>query len=203
MKVTVSSAISDSVGIMLKNIPSLLGAAILWVLTCWIPYINVGTTIALFYGMPLELSRGKVMNPMSIFDAKYRKYMGEFFACVGLMSVSIIPALLFMVVPGIIISIGWCFAILLIVDKEMNPSEAMQKSTQYTYGHKWTIFVTMLVIYIGLAILAGILSYIFGLIDVSFLTFLVYLFIIVCYISVGVAVTATFYRNLVVNSDNN
>ncbi len=202
MNITVSGAVSESFGTMLKNIPSLLGAAILWILTCWIPYINVGTTIAMFYGMPLELSRGGVMNPLSIFDAKYRKYMGEFFACVGLMSVSIIPALLFMIVPGIIISIGWCFAILLIVDKEMNPSEAMQKSTQYTYGHKWTIFLTTLVVYIGLAIAAGILSWIFEKIDVGFLTFLVFLFIMVCYISVGVAITATFYRHLVVNRNN-
>lgn len=197
MNVTVSRAISDSLGALLKNIPSLVGAAILWVLTCWIPYINVGTTIAMFYGMPLELSRGKILNPTSIFDAKYRKYMGEFFSCVGLMSVSLIPAFLFMVVPGIIISIGWSFAILLIVDKEMNPSEAMQKSTQYTYGYKMTMFLTNIVVYIVLAIVAWILTFIFDKIGVGFLSFIVMLLIIVGFISVGVCVTGTFYRYLV------
>lgn len=197
MNVTVSRAISDSLGVMLKNIPSLVGAAFLWVITIWIPYINVGTTIAMFYGMPLELSRGKIMNPTSIFDDKYRKYMGEFFSCVGLMAVSLIPAFMFLVVPGIIISIGWSFAILLIVDKEMNPSEAMQKSTQYTYGYKMTMFLTSLVVYIILCIVAWVLNALANAIDVSFITWLIWILIAVCFVSVGVCVTATFYRFLV------
>ena len=72
-KVTVTKIVIDSLCTAFKNIPSILGAAILWILTCWIPYINVGTTIALLYGLPLELSQGKIMKPTAIFDASYRK----------------------------------------------------------------------------------------------------------------------------------
>lgn len=53
-KITVSSVLSEGIGLGLKNAPSLLGAVILWLLTIWIPYINVGTTIAI-QTIPIEL----------------------------------------------------------------------------------------------------------------------------------------------------
>ena len=67
---------------------------------------------------------------MNLIDEfKYRKYMGEFFSIMGLMMISLVPAFMFMVVPGIIISIGWSLAICLMIDKELNPAEAMTIST--------------------------------------------------------------------------
>lgn len=39
--------IQEAIQIGLKNLPSLIGAAALYILTIWIPYINVGTTIAM------------------------------------------------------------------------------------------------------------------------------------------------------------
>lgn len=201
MNVSVTRAITDTYTIAVKNIPSVLGAAILWILTCWIPYINVGTTIALFYGMPLELSRGGVMNPLSIFDAKYRKYMGEFFACVGLMFVSLLPAYFFMIVPGIIISIGWMFAVLLLVDKEMSPTTAMSMSTKYTYGYKWTIFLSQLVIYIALFFIYLIIGWILAKIDVGFISFIGFLALFGLTISLGVAFNGAMYRMLVLERD--
>lgn len=62
MNISLGLVLNQTFNTAIKNIPSILGAALLWVITIWVPYINVGTTIALFYGMPLELSRGKVMN---------------------------------------------------------------------------------------------------------------------------------------------
>ena len=60
---------------------------------------------------------------MNLIDEfKYRKYMGEFFSIMGLMMISLVPAFMFMVVPGIIISIGWSLAICLMIDKELNPA---------------------------------------------------------------------------------
>lgn len=43
--------------------------------------------------IPIELSKGKVISPLFIFDGKYRKYMGEYFTLIGLMYLAIIPAL--------------------------------------------------------------------------------------------------------------
>lgn len=197
MNVSFGRAIGDTFQIAVKNIPSVLGAAILWVLTIWVPYVNVGTTIALFYGMPLELSRGRVMNPLSIFDGKYRKYMGEFFACVGLMFVSIIPALCFMIVPGIIIAIGWMFAVLLLLDKELNPAEAMTMSTKYTYGYKWTIFLSQLVVTILLYIVTGILMWLLHAIDVSVIVFVGAIFLFGLWAAISVAFSGAMYRMLV------
>ena len=108
-------------------------------LTIWIPYLNVGTTIAMAT-IPIELSKGKVISPLFIFDGKYRKFMGEYFTLIGLMYLAIIPALFFMIVPGIIISIGWSLAIYILLDKGVAPGEAMIQSNKATYGYKWTIF---------------------------------------------------------------
>ena len=57
------------------------------------------------------------------------------------------------------------FAPLLVVDKEVNPIEAINKSNTMTYGKKWTIFLGLLVIYlvsfIALAIIFGVLGWLF------------------------------------------
>lgn len=201
MNVTIGRAIGDTFQIALKNIPSVLGAAILWVLTIWVPYVNVGTTIALFYGMPLELSRGRVMNPLAIFDGKYRKYMGEFFACVGLMAVSIIPALFFMVVPGIIIAIGWMFAVLLLVDQELNPAEAMTMSTKYTYGYKWTIFFSQLIVTVLLYVVSALVLWLLAAIDVDFIGILFILIIMGLWAAISVSFSGAMYRMIVLERD--
>jgi hypothetical protein len=195
--VTVNKIVIDSFCTAFKNIPSILGAAILWILTCWIPYINVGTTIALLYGLPLELSQGKIMKPTAIFDARYRKYMGEFFSCVGLMLISIIPAFFFMVIPAIIISIGWSFAILLLIDKELNPAQALTESTKYTYGYKWTIFLAELVIGLLLLAVSTILYSVAGAIG-STVTLIMHLLIYLITVCLGVASTGVLYKMLVV-----
>lgn len=141
------------------------------------------------------------MNPLSIFDGKYRKYMGEYFSCIGLMMLSIIPAFCFMVVPAIIISIGWMFAVMLLLDKEMNPTEAMTASTRYTYGYKWKIFLSNLLIYIIGGICAGILFWIAGLIKVGFITFVISVFTIGVLLTIGVSFSGVMYKILVVERD--
>lgn len=42
-KITVAGVISEGIGLGIKNAISMLGATILWLLTIWIPYLNVGT----------------------------------------------------------------------------------------------------------------------------------------------------------------
>jgi hypothetical protein len=120
----VSDVVRNGIAIGLKNALSLIGATILWLLTCWIPYLNVGTTIALVT-MPVALSKGEVISPMEIFNAKYRESMGEFFLLISFQSLGIMIGYLFMGIPGIVMSLSWLLAPMLLVDKGMNPMQAL------------------------------------------------------------------------------
>ena len=180
-KISVVSVLSEGVGLGLKNAPSLLGAVILWLLTIWVPYINVGTTIAI-QTIPIELSKGKVISPLFIFDGKYRQYMGEYFTLIGLMLMSLIPAFLFMIVPGIIISIGWSLAIYLMLDKGIAPG---------AYGYKWTIFGVSF----ALSLIAYILISLFVKLDNSLGLLLIFLTIVAAQV-ISLACMGIIYRDL-------
>ncbi len=169
---TIEGILKDGVAIGLKNFLSILGAIILWVMTIWIPYINVGTTIAIVT-LPLGLSKGTVMSPTEIFDSKYRKFMGEFFITIGLKQLAMIPAYLFMVVPGIILSLAWSQAIYLVIGHGKNPSEALTESNKLTDGYKWTIFLGLFILIIAFFIV----YYLFTLITPILGIILVLLFI--------------------------
>lgn len=77
--------LKDSFVIGFRNAASIVGCVFLWLITIWIPYINIGTTIALSM-LPIELAKGSIISPLSIFDAKYRKYMGEYLITASLMT---------------------------------------------------------------------------------------------------------------------
>ncbi|MDR2010004.1 MAG: hypothetical protein LBQ22_05940 [Bacteroidales bacterium] len=179
----------------LKNLPSILGAVVLYVLTCWVPYINIGTTIALVT-LPIELSKGKVVSPTFIFDGKYRKYMGEMFLLWGLKFQGVFLGTLFFIIPGIVISFSWLLGSFLVIDKGLNPLEALTKSNQYTNGNKKSIFLTYLIIAIGL----GLVTFILGLIPAvgGVLSFLV---IIACS-PMFISMEAYFYKKLVLDREN-
>ncbi len=156
-KFTVSQAFLESIKLGFKNFLSLLGAVILWAITIWIPYLNVGTTVAMVT-LPAKMSRGTIISPLEIFDGKYRKYMGEFFLVTGLKSIVLFPAFLFMYFPGVVMTYAYSFATLFVVDKGINPSEALSVSNRCTHGYKWKMFFTHLLIFIALGIVGGILG---------------------------------------------
>lgn len=139
--ITVWGVIKEGTGIGLKNFLSIFLAIILFILTCWIPYINAGAIVAL-YNLPVVLSKsdGRMIRPTFIFKGEFRKYMGEFFNLTGLIAISIFPAMLFVFVPAIVIGYGWSQAYYLMFDKEISPSESMVQSTKITYGYKSTLF---------------------------------------------------------------
>lgn len=193
-KITIEGVISEGIKIGIKNAASMLGATVLWLLTIWIPYLNVGTTIAMLT-IPIELSRGKVISPLFIFDGKYRQYMGEFFTLIGLMYLAIIPALFFMIVPGIIISIGWSLAIYILLDKGIAPGEAMIRSNKATYGYKWTIFGVNVVLFLIYIILLYIIISVFYF--SGFLGFILWFIAIALFMVVNLGCEAVIYRNLV------
>lgn len=161
-KIELIPVITEGIQIGLKNFVSVFLAVLLWLVTIWVPYINVGTTIAIL-SLPVALSKGDaVLSPLFIFDGKYRRYMGEFFSLIGLMFISLLPAYFFFVVPGVIIAIGWSLAIYILIDKGVAPGEALVQSNRATYGYKWTIFGVSIIVGIASIIIMWLCGLIFG-----------------------------------------
>ena len=163
VNLSVGDIISNGISIQLKNFVTLLGAAILSLITIWIPYLNVGTTIALF-SIVIGLSQDRIISPVEIFDKKYRKYIGEFFILFGLMYIGIMVGYVFFIIPGLVIAVSWCLAIYLFLDYELAPLQAIMLSNKITYGYKWKIFWGLFVIEIIMYVVFLIVYYIFSLI---------------------------------------
>lgn len=179
----------------MKNAPSVVVAVALWLVTIWIPYINIGTTIAISL-LPVELAKGSVINPLGIFDSKYRRYMGEYLITAGLMVIPIYIAFVFMIVPGIVLSLSWALSFYFLLGKGKNPMQAIKASNDATYGSKWTMFLVTLVFGIMVGIVFGILFAICLAINVGFITFLVMFVLIVLAASVRMAIDASFWKQL-------
>ena len=139
----------------IKNFPSLLLVAVLYVVTIWIPYLNVGTTIAV-YNIPLELSKGNIINPLFIFDSRFRRQMPEFFTLIGIKGIAQCLAYLFLWIPGVILSLSWSMAVYLMFDKKIAPTEALVKSNEITYGYKVTLFLVGLCIGLAMGIIMAV-----------------------------------------------
>ena len=168
-KLKVIATIKDGISIALLNYLSLVAAAVLYILTLWIPYLNVGTTIAMC-SLPAEMAKGNVVNPLFIFKAEYRRNMGEFFILMSLMYGAIGVGFLFMGVPGLVLSVAWSFAAVLFVDKGLNALEALRESNRITYGNKWRIFGTEFLVVLALMIVTSIISLLFGIGHISWLS---------------------------------
>ena len=76
-KLEIIPTIKEGVSIALVNYLSILCAVVLYVLTIWIPYLNVGTTIAMA-SLPAEMAKGNVINPLFIFDGKFISNISKF-----------------------------------------------------------------------------------------------------------------------------
>lgn len=177
----------------IKNFLPIFLAVILWLVTIWIPYLNVGTTIAIL-SLPIEISKGKMVNPLFIFDAKYRQFMGEFFTLKGLMALTLTPAYIFGVIPGIVISLGWSLATYILLDKGVAPGEAMVRSNKATYGYKWLIFGLKLIIVFAWILLYTLFAFILDAVPVLFC--IVVLLLITLAVVYRTSCDAIIYREL-------
>lgn len=194
-KVSFRLIFAEALEIGVKNAPSIIGCVVLWLLTIWVPYINVGTTIAINM-LPIELAKGGVISPLGIFDAKYRKYMGDFLITTGLMIIPVFIASLFMIVPGIVLSIAWSLAYFFLFEKKKNPMQAISASNEATYGSKWTMFFVLLAFVVATYVVAGIFAWICAAIDVGFITFVVMLALVAVIMSISLAINSSFWRQL-------
>ena len=194
-KVSFRLTFAEALEIGVKNAPSIIGCVVLWLLTIWVPYINVGTTIAINM-LPIELAKGGVISPLGIFDAKYRKYMGDFLITTGLMIIPVFIASLFMIVPGIVLSIAWSLAYFFLFEKKKNPMQAISASNEATYGSKWTMFFVLLAFVVAAYVIAGIFAWSCAAIDAGFITFVVMLALVAVIMSISLAINASFWRQL-------
>lgn len=159
-RLKIGPTIADGIAIGTKSIGPILVNVLLWLITVWIPYLNVGTTIGLAAGIVSKASKGEAIPITEIFEPKYRKYMGEFFITSGLVGMGVTIGLAFGIIPGIVIGLAWSLSLVIAIDKGRNPTEAIALSNKCTYGHKWAItgtwFLTTLIFAVVQLILVGI-----------------------------------------------
>ena len=134
-----SDGFSSSFKLAINQFWSVLGAILLWIITIWIPYINVGTTIGLIQ-IQIKLGRGEKISADEIFDGKHRAVMGKIFLLWSFMTIGIVIGTIFLIVPGIVLWHAWFLSTMLILDKKLDPIQAMSKSYDLTYGYKWVMF---------------------------------------------------------------
>ncbi|MCL2472917.1 MAG: hypothetical protein FWF26_04495 [Treponema sp.] len=199
VKLDVMATLKDGIAIGSKNIGPILVNVILWVVTIWIPYLNVGTTIGLMVGIVSKASKGEAISYTEIFESKYRKNMGEFFLAAGLVCVGVWIGTIFFIIPGIVIGLAWSLTILLVIDKGKNPTEAITLSNSLTYGFKWRIFgvyfITGIVFFIVQLILMAIARATHSGGFISFMTFIVFLTVLF-EVFVFIGLRASVYKQL-------
>ncbi|MCL1911363.1 MAG: hypothetical protein FWG13_04075 [Leptospirales bacterium] len=156
-QITVVGILKDGTQIGIKNLLPVFVNFLLFALTCWIPYINIGTLIGMI-NLPAKMSKDETLSFTEIFNPVYRKYMGEGFLTLSLMVGGICAGYMLFIIPGIVISIAWSLALLLVFDKGMDPIAALRKSNDLTYGNKLMIFLSILAYSILMSIVMSILS---------------------------------------------
>ena len=197
-KLNIIATIIDGFAIALVNYLSVVITAALYMITIWIPYLNVGTTIAMA-SLPAEMAKGAVVNPLFIFNAKYRKNMGEFFILMALMGGAIMVGFFFGIIPGVVLSVAWSFAAVLFVDKDLNALEALRESNRLTYGNKWRIFGAEFLVAVALEIAMIIINAIFGIGNIGWLEAIgsiIVLILVLCFVPTIYGVEASIYKQL-------
>jgi len=156
-KLDIIKTIKDGIQYGLKNFVPLILMVILYLVTVWIPYLNVGTTIGLYKAI-IAIGRGEKLDPTSIFDKENFENLSGFFLLMGLTYIGTIIAMMFMLIPGIIMGIAWGFAMYFFLDKKVSPLKSLQLSYDTTYGNKWRIFAVTCLLWVAICIVCGILG---------------------------------------------
>ncbi len=202
----ISQTVKGAIQIGFKNAFTVLGTSLLWVITVWIPYLNIGTTIAFLNVLPARLARGESFAPDEIFNAKHREGMTQFFIVLGLVNMILGVAILLFFFPAIVMYYALMLSVIMVVVHGVKPLEALNLSYKATYGSKWAIFLTYLIIGIiifvvnliiglivaGLAALSTWLGVIFG--------FLFYVAFTVIIVAVMVGIFTQIYKSLVLEN---
>lgn len=200
-KIKTMQLLKDSFTIGLKNFPSLVLATILYIVTLWIPYLNIGTTIAM-QTIQIQLAKGKVINPLFIFDGKYRRQMGNYLLICSFMFVGLLLATLFMVVPVFVLAISWSVAIPLMIDKELEPLKALHESNRLTYGYKWTIFGASVLLGLAISAVLGIIGAIGEAFNSFTIDFMLRMTVIILIVPIQLGMDAAIYKGLCIENSH-
>ena len=96
------------------------------------------------------------VDDVSLADAwkpeRYIQYLGVYV----LMGIAVIGGLILLIVPGIIASLMFIFSEYIVIEKNISSIDAMKESMRITNGHKWDLFVFLLLTI--LVIVAGIIA---------------------------------------------
>ena len=123
---------------------------LLWLITFWIPYLNIGTTIGL-KKMILKMSNDDFFSPIDIFNSEHRKNIDTFLILWFISSnIIIIASVVFLFFPGYVMYFALSQIYLLFVDKNLGAMESIKESYRITYGEKWQILFSKLLGNIGL-----------------------------------------------------
>ena len=150
---TVGTIVSNSFGLAMKNAGSIFLITLIYYLTIWIPYINLGTTIAI-YAFVIALARNEKFEVGDLFAEKYRKLISPILLCWGVSFLAILFGFFFFIVPGIVLMTAWGMGSYLIVDKNLEPMDALKTSYKLTYGKKWTIALSFIVVGLMFAVVS-------------------------------------------------
>ena len=156
-KLDIMQTIKDGVQYGLKNFFPLLLMVILYVVTIWIPYLNVGTTIGLYKAI-IGIGRGETIDPTAIFAKENFQNLSGFFLLLGFLYIGIVVATIFMFIPGIVMGIAWGFAVYFFLDKKVSPLKALQLSYDSTFGNKWRIFFVEFLCAFLIGLVCGLLA---------------------------------------------
>ncbi len=192
-------SLKDAFAIGVKNLVPIVLSVLLWLVTVWVPYVNVGTTIALAT-LPVKLSKGEMISPMFIFESKYRHCMGEYFILQALIISAVYVACLFMFIPAVVLSFSWMLAVYLLVGKGMNWALCLSESNRLMMGYKFKAFCLKFAVIFALLVVSYVLYSMFDAIAGS-LGVLVLLVCVLAGVSVMLSVDAVIYRELVLGED--
>ena len=142
---TVGNILNNAFSIALNNAASIILISIVYIFTIWVPYINIGTTIG-FYAFVIAIARNEKFSVDELFSSKYRKRMGTILLLWGICFLGMMAGFVFLIIPGIIISIAWGQANYLVADKNLDAMEALKTSYKITYGEKGVIFLSALLV---------------------------------------------------------
>ena len=157
--------------------------------------ITDGIAIGAMNSIPGRLAKGDVISPFFIFDEKYRRDFSAFFLLCAFTYMVTWVGFLFVIIPGIIISLSLSLATYILVDFDKSPTDAMKLSNQATYGHKWTIFFIGLLFGFAMGVLFAILGGIGGLLGSTFQMILL-IAAIICVIPFSLGINAVIYKVL-------
>ncbi len=160
---SITQAFNDGFAMGVKNMFSYAGAFFLYILTIWIPYINLGTTYAMLT-LPARYKKDEAFNPLSIFESRFRKPLVNLLLTHFFMFIVMLICIPLVFPAAVVFCVALSFSLYFVIDDDMTPLEAMQTSNKCTYGNKWRIFGVTFLFALAVLIIGGIITMLFNVI---------------------------------------